>query len=120
ALVALPVGIAMLVAEEFFLKGKSTRVASVVIFAGFFTFMLALNLYNHHTYLLAIVAAIFAVNTHVTLLLKVQMSVVYFYAAVTKINETYLSGTELYASVVGRPFWDVFIGVDPAPWVLIA
>lgn len=119
ALIAFPVGAAMLIAEAFFLRGKGVRVAALIMAAGFFTFILALGLYNHHTYLLAAIAVIFAIGVHEVFLLKMQMSVVYFYAAITKLNETYLSGTELYASMVGRPLWQVLVGVEPAPAFLM-
>lgn len=113
-------GSVVLASVVLFTFGKSVRLAALVSSLGIVVFVLPLGVYNHHTYLLAVVLAIFALGVHTALMLKLQLTVVYFYAAVTKLNETYLSGTELYVSLVEQPFWQAVVGVAPAPWFLIA
>lgn len=83
-------------------------------------FITALGFYNHHTYLISVICAIFVLGVNVPQLLRIQLAIVYAFAAFTKINETYLSGSELYASMVQHGVWRTLIGVDPAPTFLMA
>ncbi|WP_440220478.1 HTTM domain-containing protein [Dietzia sp. MNB45] len=120
AAVALPLGAVMVVAAVFFILGRGVRRAAMAMLIGFLVFITALDFYNHHTYLMIVVCAIFVLGVTVPELLKLQLTIVYAFAALTKINETYLSGSELYASMVQHGVWRTFIGVDPAPAFLMA
>lgn len=119
ATTALPLGAAVLVAVAFFVLGKGTRWAATAMLAGFLTFVFAFNFYNHHTYLIIVICAIFVVGVSVPHLLRAQLTIVYAFAAITKVNETYLSGSELYASMVQHTVWQTVIGVDPSPAFLM-
>ncbi|MDX2358724.1 HTTM domain-containing protein [Dietzia sp. PP-33] len=52
-------------------------------------------------------------------LLKIQLTIVYAFAALTKINETYLSGSELYSSMVQAAAWQAVFRDDPSPEFLM-
>ena len=118
ALVVL-LGTLMVASLGLFTVGRSVRLAATLASVGFLVFILPVGIYNHHTYLLAVIFAIFSLGTHTALLLKLQLTLVYFFAAITKLNESFLSGSELYVSVVVRPFWQATVGADPGPWILI-
>ncbi|MDV7999894.1 HTTM domain-containing protein [Rhodococcus sp. IEGM 1408] len=120
AAIALPLGAVMLVAALFFILGRGVRRAAMAMLVGFLVFVIALDFYNHHTYLISVVCAIFVLGLNVPQLLKLQLAIVYTFAALTKVNETYLSGSELYASMVQHLFWQTVVGVDPEPAFLIA
>jgi hypothetical protein len=77
------------------------------------------SLFNQHLYLIASIAAILALRVEVTLLLRLQLSIVYAFATAAKLNETFLSGTVLYVSVVQRPFWQTLVHVKPPVGFLI-
>lgn len=120
AALVLPLGAAMVIAAACFALGKGVRRAATVMLLGFIAFVVALGFYNHHTYLIIVICAIFVLGVSVPQLLRVQLTIVYVFAALTKMNETYLSGSELYASMVQHLFWRTVIGVDPSPAFLIA
>lgn len=120
AATALPLGAALLVVVVLFVLNKYPRWAAAGMLAGFLTFIFGFGFYNHHTYLIVVICAIFVVGVSVPHLLRVQLTLVYAFAVITKLNETYLSGSELYASMVQHSAWQAAVGVDPAPAFLIS
>jgi hypothetical protein len=119
AFLALPLGATVLVCVGFFVLGKGIRLAALAILSGFLVFVFAFDFYNHHTYLIITICAIFALGVSVPQLLKIQLTIVYAFAALTKINETYLSGSELYSSMVQAAVWQAVFRDDPSPKFLM-
>ncbi|GGH41076.1 HTTM domain-containing protein [Microbacterium album] len=101
--------------------GCRYRIAAAVILAisVILPIVTAFQWYNQHLYLIASICLILVVNEYVPTLLRAQLSIVYGFAAITKLNESFLSGTEIYNSAVQRTFWTTFINVDPPVWALI-
>jgi hypothetical protein len=70
--------------------------------------------YSNHLYLFAILAAMLALRgRYVALVLKGQLTLVYFFAAVSKLNPAFLSGLVIAGSL--RPEFDRL----RTPWVLV-
>ena len=70
--------------------------------------------YSNHLYLFAILAALVTLKgSHVVLALKGQLTLVYFFAAVSKLNLAFLSGLVIAGSL--RPEFDWL----RTPWLLI-
>jgi hypothetical protein len=117
---SLLIAIPWAVASVAFMLGR-VRIASAVIIAGTVavSILSRLELYNQHLYLIASICLIFLIGRAVPTLLKAQLSIVYSFAVLTKLNEAFLSGTVIYASAVKRPFWDNVIGIEPEAWFLI-
>ena len=102
--------------------GYRVRVTACVLIglAGVITVISKLAMYTQHLYLIASICLILVINQAVPMLLKAQLSIAYGFAALTKINGAFLSGTVVYASAVQRPFWDTFIQFEPSVVLLIA
>lgn len=87
--------------------GIITRPALMSLIAsGAATFLYTgLRIYNHHMSLLLLVAAIFLLfrRDEQRLLLKVQLSIVYAFAALTKMNASWISGASLELNMLRRP-----------------
>lgn len=98
------------------------RVASLVIIvlAVFVAVFSDLAMYNQHLYLLGSICAILAIDVEVEVLLKWQLTIAYVFAAVTKLNEWFLSGSVVYESAVQRPFWHSVIGTEPPVTLVVA
>ncbi|WP_413769023.1 hypothetical protein [Rhodococcus pyridinivorans] len=111
-------GLLMLVSSVSIAFDYATRFAAglVVVAAGIF--IGPLDSYNHHLYLISVIAAILAINVQVVLLLKLQLSIVYLFGTITKLNDGFLSGTELYLSMVDRFLWQTLFG-GAAPTMLL-
>jgi hypothetical protein len=118
---ALVLGALWLLAAIALTLGFQTRImaAALIVLSGVVTLVSHFEMYNQHLYLIASICAIFVINQAMETLLKAQLTIVYVFAAAAKINESFLSGTELYTSTVQRWFWTHFIPYDPAPSVLI-
>jgi hypothetical protein len=54
------------------------------------------------------------------LLWRVQLSALYGFAALAKLNETYLSGDVLAGAVVQAPFWSALLPAPPLAGVIVA
>lgn len=94
--------------------------AVIILGAAAVTLLSRLEMYNQHLYLIGSICLILLVNTAVPELLKAQLTIVYAFAAITKLNEAFLSGTVIYASAVNRPFWHNVLAFEPAFWFLVA
>lgn len=82
--------------------------------------LIGLGVYNHHLYLLVVIACILTVGIQVDLLLKIQLTIVYGFAVLTKLNDGFLSGTELHVSMVERsPLWNLVVGGEAPAALLI-
>lgn len=79
-----------------------------------------LGVYNHHLYLVAVVATILALDVRPEVLLRAQLTIVYAFGALTKVNDGFLSGTELHVSAVEAWAWRTLVGVDVPAGVLVA
>ena len=111
-------GLLMTAASVALMIGYRPRIAASVVVATGLMFLIPLGAYNHHLYLLILIALILAVNIEVELLLKIQLMIVYVFGTLAKVNEVFLSGTELHISMVKRSVWETFIG-QPAPPALL-
>lgn len=112
-------GLLMIAASVALMIGYRPRVAASVVVATGLMFLVPLGAYSSHLYLLILIALILAVNLKVELLLKFQLTVVYLFGTLAKLNEVWLSGTDLYIAMVKQaPFWETFIG-QPAASVLL-
>lgn len=69
--------------------------------------------YRNHLYLLAVVALVLALfdERHHAPLLRAQTTIVYAFAALLKVNGTYLSGARLEAELTANPVW-LALGMD--------
>ncbi len=112
------VGIVMTIGAVGLALGYAVRASASLILIAAIGFIVPLDSYNHHLYLISIIAAILAIDTQVTLLLKIQLSIVYFFGTITKLNDGFLSGTELHFSMVERFLWQTLVEV-PAPAALL-
>lgn len=97
------------------------RIAASVILVLCFVVVLGsqMVMFNQHLYLIGSICLILVVNVSVPTLLKVMLTLVYGFGALTKLNESYLSGTELFLSMVQRPAWQAIAGIDPPPAFLM-
>lgn len=112
-------GLLMIAAGVALMLGYRERIAASVVVATGLMFLVPLGAYSSHLYLLILIALILAVNIEVELLLKLQLTVVYVFGTLAKLNEVWLSGTDLYIAMVKQaPFWETFIG-QPASSVLL-
>lgn len=102
--------------------GYRVKIASglIIALAAVITVASRLEMYNQHLYLIASICAILIIGRSTSTLLKAQLSIAYGFAAITKLNEAFLSGTVIYVSAIQRPFWDRFIGIEPPSTLLIA
>jgi hypothetical protein len=111
-----------LVATVGILAGRHLRLACLaLIVSGLgIAFFSDFDLYNQHLYVIMSTAAIlgFARPVEASLLLRAQLTIVYAFAALAKINESFLSGNELFRGAVQRPIWDALIP-EPPFWALI-
>lgn len=120
AWIVIPAGLLMAAGAVSIAAGRNVRPAAATVVATSFVFMEPVGVYNHHLYLIAVVAAILAISIQVELMLKLQLSIVYLFGTLTKINEGFLSGTELHVSVVEHLLWRTLVGVPIPAWALIA
>lgn len=93
---------------------------TIIALAAAVALLSNMALYNQHLYLIASICAVFIIGQQMPTLLKAQLSIAYAFAAVTKLNEVFLSGTIVYISAIQRPVWETLVGVDPEAWMLIA
>lgn len=92
----------------------------IIVLAAAVSVLSRLDMYNQHIYLIASICAILIIDQSVPTLLKAQLSIAYGFAALTKINEAFLSGTVVYVSAVQRPVWDQAVRIEPTVPLLIA
>ena len=112
-------GLLMTAASVALMIGYRPRIAAWAVVATGLMFLIPLGTYNHHLYLLIVVALILAVNIEVELLLKIQLTIVYMFGTLAKVNDVFLSGTEMHISMVERFVWETFIGGPASPALLI-
>lgn len=119
---SLVIGLAWLAASVALGAGYRVRAAASVLIglAVVVAVVSRLAMYNQHLYLIASICLILVINQAVPALLRAQLSIAYGFAAVTKINGAFLSGTVIYASAVQRPFWESFIPFEPTVALLMA
>ena len=102
--------------------GYRVRVSAgvLIVLAGIVAVASKLAMYNQHLYLIASICLILVINQAVPTLLRAQLTIAYGFAAITKINGAFLSGTVLYASAVQRPLWETFVPFEPSVALLMA
>ncbi|UXA14684.1 HTTM domain-containing protein [Mycobacterium sp. SMC-8] len=115
---AVACGLLMAAAGIALIVGYRRRLAASVVVATGLMFLIPFGAYNHHLYLLILIALILAVDIEVALLLKIQLTIVYAFGTLAKVNDVFLSGTELHISMVERSVWATVIG-QPAPSALL-
>lgn len=78
-------------------------------------------IYNQHFYLIASIALLIAIfgGTDRMIALKAQLSIMYGFAALAKINADFLSGGVIESVVLERYFWDRILGDPQAPRFLV-
>lgn len=92
----------------------------VALSVGIFV-LTSMALYNHHVALIIAIALILAAfdEAEQPTLLRVQLTIVYAFAAVTKLNAAYLSGAVLESTLATRGLWQVLrldtVGVPLLP-----
>lgn len=69
--------------------------------------------YSNHLMLFAILSAMHALRAYVPLMLKSQLTLVYFFAAVSKVNVAFLSGVVIAGSLRPQFAW------MRSPWLLV-
>lgn len=81
--------------------GRRTHVAGAAIAVSGSAAILAADLYNHHLYLFVVIGTILALfaSAEQLTLLRWQLTIVYAFAVLTKINGTFLSGAVVRASL---------------------
>lgn len=113
-------GTLMIAAALALIVGYRPRIAASAIVVAGLLFLVPLGAYSSHLYLLIVIALILAVNIEVETLLKFQLTVVYAFGTLAKLNEVWLSGTDLYIAMVKQaPFWETFIAQPAGSEVLI-
>lgn len=120
AIAVVAAGTLMIAAAVALMIGYRRRTAAAVIVATGLLFLIPLGAYSSHLYLLILIALILAVDIEVESLLKFQLTVVYVFGTLAKLNEVWLSGTDLYISMVKQaPFWETFIAQPAGSALLI-
>jgi hypothetical protein len=79
------------------------------------------ELFSQHVYLLVTIAAIlgFARESEVSLLFKITLTLCYGFSAISKLNESFLSGDVIYQGAVMKPLWQFLQLPMPNVTVLI-
>lgn len=115
------IGFVWAAAAVLIIVGRFVRIASaaVIVAALALTFASNFHLFSQHLYVFIAIGVILLLNQSVVFLLKVQLSIAYGFAALSKLNEAFLSGTVIYDSAVHRPFWEHLIVFDPTSALLI-
>lgn len=92
--------------------------AGAVAASGTAIIFITPGLYYSHLYLLIVVAAVLALfaQEHQRTLLRAQLSIVYGFGALTKVNGTYLSGEVLEVWLARSP---LFGGLALPTWTLV-
>lgn len=111
----IPVGpalafVALWIVAAFGVTANSRRrisLAAVAGLAGFSFVVTSWRMYNHHVVLMITVALILLLfdRAEQPTLLKVQLSIVYGFAAVTKLNAAYISGAVLDSKLASSDAW---------------
>lgn len=113
---ALLIGAAWALAAAAMGFGYAVKICAGVIIAlaAVVSVLSKLDMYNQHLYLIASICAILIIDQSVPTLLKAQLSISYAFAALSKVNEAFLSGTVIYVSAVQRPFWQQVFQFEPS------
>lgn len=102
--------------------GKYVRwgAGAIIVLAILVPVLSGMEMYNQHMYLIGSIAlALLIGGAAQKPLLRAQLSIVYGFGVITKLNEAFLSGTEIYTSAVARPFWSHFIPIEPTAGLMI-
>ena len=99
--------------------GRAAAVA-IAVLAVAVPVLSGMEMYNQHMYLIGSIAVVLALRAAEATLLKAQLSIVYGFGVLAKLNEAFLSGTEVYTSAIARPFWMTFIDYEPSATIVMA
>lgn len=106
------------------LADRSARTASVAVTAGLVGIVAANDhgLWNNHTYLMALEGLILGVfhPLHQPTLMRVQLTVLYGFAALSKVNGAYLTGAEIERALTGPALHWITLGPDQFAILAIA